>query len=168
MKLNLPLFLMIMLITFSTNAQAQYKLTKDSILTINDLEYGYTITNIQSKADYERYEIRFFVRNAGCSKYISKNANTLFNGKEANSVADFSCINATGKRLTNKGKSLSASAWYLTINESMSKELAGKTIQVGYIFRKGENITGTEVILTPKGELPIVQVNAIQLREIMN
>lgn len=168
MKLINSLFLLVIFSSLSTNINAQYKLVKDSLLAINDLQYGYTITNAQSKDDYERYEIRFFVTNTGCVKYIQKRNNISFSGKDENAVAEFNCINATGKRLTSKGKSLNASPWYLTVNESMSKELAGKRIQLGYIFRNGESIAGNEVILTPKGELPIIQISPVQFREMMN
>lgn len=154
-----------MLISFSPELNAQYKLTKDSLLSINDLQFGYSITNIQSKDDYERYEIRFFINNTGCTRYILKRNNDLFSGRNENALAEFNCINATGKRLTSKSKSLTAKNWNILITEGMSKELAGKSIQAGYIFRNGESISATEVMLTPKGEFPIIQVSPIQLRE---
>jgi hypothetical protein len=156
------------MMTFSKGTIAQIKLVRDSATYINDMGYGYTINNIQSKDDYERYEIRFFVTNTGCAKYIPARANLSFNMKAPNIIADFSCINATGKRLTNKGKSIGARDWNFSVNETMSKELAGKTIQLGYVIAKGETIGGTEIILTPKGELPIIQVSPIPIREINN
>lgn len=159
---------MIIVIVSSIKVNAQNKLVKDSAIIINDMEYGYTITNIQTKDDYERYEVRFFVHNTGCSKYISNRANFSFNSRAANIIADFNCLNATGKRLTNKGKTLTARDWNYTINESISKELAGKSVQLGYILGKGETVSGTEIILTPKGEFPIVQVSPVQIREINN
>lgn len=156
------------IIVFPIGANAQYKLIQDSVIAINDLEYGYTITNKQTKEDYERYEIRFFINNTGCTKYISNRTNLSFNSRAANIIADFSCINATGKRLTNKSKTLTARNWNYTINESISKELAGRTVLIGYVIGKGETISGTEVILTPKGEFPVIQVSPIQIREINN
>ena len=153
---------------FSIGANAQYKLVRDSAIFINDMQFGYTINNVQSKEDYERYEVRFFVINSGCTKYIPLRTIISFSSRSANTIAEFSCINATGKRLTNKGKSLSARDWNFSINEATSKELSGKTIQLGYVIAKGETIGGTEIILTPKGEFPIVQVSPIQIREINN
>ncbi len=153
---------------FSSEANAQMKLVIDSAIFINDMSYGYTINNIQSKDDYERYEIRFFVTNTGCAKYIPSRTNLSFSMKAPNIIAEFACINATGKRLTNKGKSIGARDWNFSVNEVMSKELAGKTIQLGYVIAKGETVGGTEIILTPKGELPIVQVSPIPIREINN
>ncbi len=168
MKLIKYLLVLIIVIIFSNGTNAQFKLVKDSVTFINDMEYGYTITNIQSKEDYERYEVRFFITNIGCTKYISKRTNISFNSRAANIIADFSCINATGKRLTNKGKTLTARDWNYTINESISKELLGKSLQLGYIIGKGETVSGTEIILTPKGEFPIVQVSPVPFREINN
>ncbi len=159
---------LILMMSFSFGANAQFKLVKDSATFINDIEFGYTITNIQTKEDYERYEVKFFVTNTGCTKYIAARPNNLFSSRAANTVAEFSCINATGKRLTNKGKSLSARDWNYNITENVSKELSGKTIQLGFVFAKGETISGTEIILTPKGEFPIVQVSPVPIREINN
>ena len=159
------LFILVMLSALTIDLNAQYTLTKDTLLTINGTQYGYRINNVQSKDDYERYEIRFFINNNGCTKYITKRVNNSFSGVEENVLAEFSCINASGKRLTTKSKSLRAIIWNLTITEGMSKELAGKIIPVGYIFRSGERISGTEVFLTAKGELPIIQVNPMQIRE---
>ena len=47
------------MMSFSFGANAQFKLVKDSATFINDIEFGYTITNIQTKEDYERYEVKF-------------------------------------------------------------------------------------------------------------
>jgi len=159
---------LIFMMLFSIGANAQYKLVKDSAITINELQYGYTITNIQTKDDYERYEIRFFITNTGCAKYIPIRSIISFNSRAANVIGEFSCINATGKRLTNKGKSLTARDWNFSINDAISKELSGKTIQLGYVVARGETVAGSEIILTPKGELPIVQVSPVQIREINN
>jgi hypothetical protein len=154
-----------MLSAFTTKLNAQHTLIKDSLLVINGAQYGYSINNVQSKDDYERYEIRFFINNTGCTRYITKRVNNSFSGGEENVLAEFNCINASGKRLTTKSKYLRAIIWNSTITEGMSKELVGKTIPVGYIFRSGERISGTEVFLTAKGELPIIQVNPMQIRE---
>lgn len=159
------LFILVMLSAFTTKLNAQHTLIKDSLLVINGAQYGYSINNVQSKDDYERYEIRFFINNNGCTKYINKRVNNSFSGGEENVLAEFSCINASGKRLTTKSKYLTGSSWNIRVTQSMSKELAGRTIQLGYIFRNGESISGNEIILTPKGELPIIQVKPIQLRE---
>jgi hypothetical protein len=156
----------ILLLFFTLVVKAQNKLVKDSAITINDMQYGYTITNIQSKEDYERYEVRFFVINTGCAKYISNRNNISFNSRPVNIIADFSCLNATGKRLTNKGKTLMARDWNFIMNESISKDLAGKSVQLGYVIARGETVSGTEIILTPKGEFPLVQVTPVQIREI--
>jgi hypothetical protein len=156
-----------MLSAFTTKLNAQHTLIKDSLLVINGTQYGYSINNVQSKDDYERYEIRFFIKNTGCTKYtLTRNSNVMgFGNSGENAVATFNCINATGKRLTNKNTSLNANVWYLTITKNMSKELAGKVIQVGYIFRSGETITGSEILITPKGEFPNIEVSPTMNRE---
>lgn len=166
---------MIAFALLSIGANAQYKLVKDSLFVFNGLEFRYSITNKESKEDYERYEIRFFVRNLGSTQYIPRNTNSLLNVNSTLSsinnaeIAKFSCINATGKRLTNKSKTLYANRqWEYRVTQNISKELAGKILQLGNIFLRGEIIYGTEIILTPKGELPIIEVSPIQISEIMN
>src|SRR5258705_2666460 len=76
----------------------------------NGLEYGYYITNEQSKEvkgeDYERYEINLTVtNNSGCLKLIPLKSNWSGSTGSTNSqddvmIAEFNCTNATGKRLT--------------------------------------------------------------------
>lgn len=159
-------FIFIML--FSIGVNAQYKLVKDSMITINEMQYGYTITNIQTKDDYERYEVRFFITNTGCAKYIPLGNIISFNSRAANVIGEFNCLNATGKRLTSKGKSLTARDWNFNVNDAISKELSGKTIRLGYVVARGETVASSEIILTPKGEFPVVQVSPVQIREINN
>jgi hypothetical protein len=156
------IFSAIILSAFTSNAQ--FELAPDSVKTINELEYGYTITNIQTKEDYERYELKFFVTNTGCTKYIFLKT-TNFGFKAQNVLCEFNVINATGKRLTGKGRIISMPEWNYTITEAI-KEYAGKTIRIGYTFPKGSTVSGTEIILTPKGEKPIVKMTATNIPEI--
>lgn len=90
-----------------------------------------------------------------------------FSEKPQNIIGEFSCTNATGKRLTNKGKTLVMPNWNYTLqNDIEGKGLIGRTIPIGYYFRKDQTISGTEIILTPKGEKPQVKIFAIAIPEL--
>ncbi len=146
---------------FSFNLNAQTLLTEGQVEVINNVEYGYVITNTQSKDDYERYEVKFYVNNRGCTRYLPMKQTVSFSEKNQNILAEFNVTNATGKRFTNKSRTLYLSDWNYTIqNDIDGKGLIGKKIQIGYYFRKDDAIGGTEVILTPKGEKPQVKVFA--------
>lgn len=153
-------------ILFSGNTNAQTILTEGNPEIVNDIEFGYVITNIQSKEDYERYEIKFYSTNNGCSKFIPRKQSISFSLKPQNVLGEFSCLNATGKRFTNKGRILTLPDWNYTIqNDIDGKGVAGKQIHLGYLLRKGQTVSGTEIILTPKGEKPQVKLFAPNLEE---
>lgn len=145
----------------SFNTKAQTSLTEGQLEVINNVEYGYVITNVQSKEDYERYEVKFFVNNRGCTRYLPMKQTVSFSEKAQNILADFTCTNATGKRFTSKSRTLYLTDWNYTIqNDIDGKGLIGKKIQIGYYFRKDDAIGATEIILTPKGEKPQIRVFA--------
>lgn len=154
-------------ILFSYHTNAQTILTEGSPEIVNNIEFGYVITNIQSKEDYERYEIKFYATNNGCSKFIPLKQSISFSDKPQNILGEFNCLNATGKRFTNKGRTLTLPDWNYTIqNDIDGKGVIGKQIRLGYLLRKGQNISVTEIILTPKGEKPQVKLFAPNLAEL--
>ncbi len=151
---------------FSYHTNAQTILTEGSHEIINNIEYGYVITNIQSKEDHERYEIKFYATNNSCTKYVPLRKSISFSEKQQNIIGEFSCTNATGKRFTTKGKILTMPDWNYTIqNDIDGKGLIGRTIPIGYYFRKDQTISATEIILTPKGEKPEVKIFAAIIPE---
>jgi hypothetical protein len=163
-------FLLVAVVFLSSNStHAQIDLVADSIKMYNGMEYGYTITNAQTKEDYERYEIKFFVTNNSCTKYVFQRPNN-FGQKAANVLCDFTVLNATGKRLTSKSKTIYMSNWNYTVTDNIKefagKDLVGKTVQIGYTFRKGDTMWGSEIILTPKGEKPKVKMIAVNIPDL--
>jgi len=161
MRTSQIIVLSLAFILCSFNTKAQTTLTEGQLEVINNVEYGYVITNVQSKEDYERYEVKFFVNNRGCTRYLPMKQTVSFSEKAQNILAEFTCTNATGKRFTSKSRTLYLSDWNYTIqNDIDGKGLIGKKIQIGYYFRKDDAIGATEVILTPKGEKPQVRVFA--------
>ncbi len=159
--------LVVAFILFANQTNAQTILTEGNPEIINNIEFGYVITNIQSKEDYERYEVKFYATNNGCSKFIPLKQSVSFSEKPQNVLGEFSCMNATGKRFTNKGRTLTLPDWNYTIqNDIDGRGVIGKQIRLGYLLRKGQSISATEIILTPKGEKPQVKIFAPNLAEL--
>ncbi|TAF55001.1 MAG: hypothetical protein EAZ62_03010 [Sphingobacteriia bacterium] len=150
---------------FTTTVNAQTQLEADSMYVKDGLAFGYSIVNVQTKEDYERYEVQFFVRNLACTKFMLLRTQGMFD-RDPSILAEFRCLNATGKRFTNKGKTLNMPSWNYTLTDAISKELSGKSIQLGFIIRKDQTISGSEILLTPKGEKPSIKVFPVVLSEI--
>ena len=145
----------------------------------NGLEYGFYITNEQSKEvkgeDYERYEINFTVtNNSGCLKLIP--VKTGWNGSTGSTssqedvmIAEFNCTNATGKRLTSKKGAVSAKPWYSNVripDESAKDKYRIMSAQVGYALRTGQTATNRIIVIVPKGERPKINCRIIYLPEL--
>jgi hypothetical protein len=145
----------------------------------NGLEYGYYITNESSKEvkgeDYERYEINLTVtNNSGCLKLIPFKAG--WNGSTGSTsneddvmIAEFNCMNATGKRLTSKKGTVNAKAWYSNVripDESTKDKYKTISAQVGYAVRNGQTVTNRIIVIVPKGERPKMNCRIIYLPEV--
>lgn len=143
----------------------------------NGLEYGYYISNEASKEvkgeDYERYEVNLYVTNKNsCIKLIPfKPGNLTGTSTTADEiqVAEFNCINATGKRLTSKKGSVNARPWYTNArvpDESAKNKYKTINAQVGYAIRSGETLTNRIIVIVPKGERPKLNCRIIYLPDL--
>ena len=145
----------------------------------NGLEYGYYITNEQSKEakgeDYERYEINLTVtNNSGCLKLIP--LKTGWSGSTGSTssqddvmIAEFNCTNATGKRLTSKKGTVSAKPWYSNVripDESAKDKYRTINAQAGYAVRTGQTTANRIIVIVPKGERPKLNCRIIYLPEL--
>src|SRR5258705_6607398 len=110
--------------TMFLNAQQVVDLEEGKSYSYNGLEYSYYISNERSKEvkgeDYERYEINLTVTNkSGCLKLIplrtSGSGSTGSANRDDVMIAEFNCLNATGKRLTAKKGTISAKPWYTNV-----------------------------------------------------
>jgi len=142
----------------------------------NGLEYGYYITNEQSKEvkgeDYERYEVNLTVtNNSSCLKLIPLKSNWTGNTGSQDDImmAEFNCTNATGKRLTSKKGTVSARPWYSNVripDESVKDKFRMVNAQVGYALRAGQTATNRIIVIVPKGERPKINCRIIYLPEL--
>lgn len=150
------------------HAQQIVELEENTPFSNNGLEYGYFITNEKSKGvkgeDYERYEINLYVTNkSGCIKLIPFPSGTDQNEEEI-TVAEFSCRNATGKRLTSKNGKVNAKPWFtqVKVTDESSKSKFVKA-QVGFAIQNGQTLTNKIIVIVPKGERPKMTCRAVYI-----
>lgn len=131
----------------------------------NGLEYGFYISNESSKEvkgeAYQRYELNLYVTNkSGCLKLIpfrsGRNANNG-SGADEMQIAEFNCINATGKRLTAKKGVVTAKPWYTNVkipDEQAKDKYRMVNAEVGYAIRNGQTVTTKIIVIVPNNEKP--------------
>ncbi|MFI5185202.1 MAG: hypothetical protein ACHQF0_00600 [Chitinophagales bacterium] len=144
-------------------------LEENSSYKSNGLEYGYYITNEQSKEvkgeDFDRYEVNLFVtNNSGCIKIIPFKTGITPSSDEDVTIAEFTCQNATGKRLTAKGGKIQAKPWYTQVKISDEKESNKYKLinaQVGYAVGNGQTLTTKIIVIVPKGERPKINCRTV-------
>ncbi|HEX6193224.1 MAG TPA: hypothetical protein VFZ42_12705 [Chitinophagaceae bacterium] len=165
-----------LLITIAANAQQIIDLDENVPYEYNGLEYGYYISNETSKEvkgeDYERYEINIYVTNkSGCIKMmpIRNTTSSSSTSKDEVMIAEFNCVNATGKRLTAKKGNVAAKPWYVLAripDETVKEKFRNINAQVGYAIRDGQTLTTRLIVIVPKGEKPKVNCRIIYLPDI--
>ena len=162
----------VLLTTLGSFAQTAYDLEEDRPATMNGVEYGFNIRNERKKEvkdeEYNRFEITIYVVNkSGCSRLMFPKQ-TVFGLENQNLLAEFNCLNATGKRLTSKGGSLNAKPFFVpytsTIKGSDGKDVKNTvSVQAGHILRNGESVTSDFIVIVPKDERPRMKVRVREL-----
>jgi hypothetical protein len=143
----------------------------------NGLDYGFYISNASSKEvkgeDYQRYELNLYVTNkSGCLKLIpfrsGLNANNS-SGSDGMQVAEFNCINATGKRLTAKKGVVNAKPWYTNVkipDEQAKDTYRMVNAQAGYAIQNGQTVTTKIIVIVPDNEKPKLNCRMIYFPEL--
>ncbi|MCZ2460122.1 MAG: hypothetical protein LC128_10940 [Chitinophagales bacterium] len=140
----------------------------------NGMEYGYYISNSSGKevkgVEYERYELNFYVANkSGCLKLIPLNNRDSTSDRSSGiQIAEFNCLNATGKRLTSKKGTVNAQPWYIYVRvpEGQGKNKYHMVnAQAGYAIRNGQTVTSKIIVIVPKDEKPRVNCRLIYFPE---
>ncbi len=145
----------------------------------NGLQYGYYITNETSKEvkgeNYDRYEVNLYVTNKNnCIKmiplsYNSPGSSGSGSGTAEVQLAEFSCTNATGKRLTAKKGSVAAKPWYTNVripDETTKEKYKTVYAQVGYAIRSGQTFSTRIIVIVPKGEKPKLNCRLIYIPDV--
>jgi hypothetical protein len=162
----------ILFISYSSLSQQIVDLEENAPYAYNGFEYGFYISNERSKEvkgdDYERYEVNLYITNkSGCMKVIPFR-NSSSKPEEEIVVGEFSCKNATGKRLTAKSGKINAKAWYSQVklyDETQSSKYRFVNAMVGYAIRNGETLTTRIIVIVPKGEKPKMSCRTVYLPE---
>jgi hypothetical protein len=176
---KMPALVSFLFICAALHSQQVVTLEEGKSYNYNGLEYGYYISNERSREvkgeDYERYEINITVtNNSGCLKLIPLKTNWSGNTGNTSSqddvmIAEFNCLNATGKRLTAKKGTVSAKPWYSNVripDESVKDKYRTVSAQVGYALRNGQTITSRIIVIVPKDERPRMNCRVVYLPEV--
>jgi len=147
---------------FAAKAQQVSDLTEGQPYENNGLEYSFYITNEKNKEikgeDFDRYEVEISVMNkSGCLKLIPLRSGAANNSNNEIQIAEFNCVNATGKRLTSKKGTVSAKPWYTNVripDETVKEKYRMVYAQAGYAIRDGQTISNKLIVIVPKGERP--------------
>ena len=141
-------------------------MTEKSPANVNGVEYGYIVKNEQtksaSKEEFSRFEITLYATNkSGCTKLYADRPQDA-SGVNINTLVTFTCTNANGKRLTAKNGKLNVKDF------NVRARVNGVDVQVkaGYIFRNGETIRNSIIVLVPLNEKPVFQAMVEYLPEL--
>lgn len=150
MCIKLIILLLIFFFSTTQNFAQMLELEEKKPVLSDGIEYGYLIINEQVKAvkedEYSRYEITIYATNkSGCTKLYADREN--ISGESQNTLANFSCNNATGKRLTSKSGKVTVKNFYIPIR-TQEKDSEGKkytrttNTKAGYIFKNRRHYSG--------------------------
>jgi hypothetical protein len=161
-------------LSLGTRAQQSVDLTDGEPETLNGIEYGFNIRNERTKEvkdeNYSRYEVTVYITNrSGCTRLMFPKQ-TVFGPEDQNLLAQFDCLNATGKRMTSKSSTLRARSFtipYTTQVKNAEGKLVSNTVQVpaGHALRNGETVQENFIVIVPMGEKPRVKVRVRELVE---
>ena len=159
-----------LLLCFSVAFGQMSNLDENKPVVLNDIEYGYTIRNEQSKTakgeEYGRFEITLYATNkSGCTKLYANRA-SFVSDDNPNLIATYNCNNANGKRLTAKSGTVKARDFYVNAKLTEGGKEVSQSVKAGYIFRNGETIKTNVIVLVPKGERPVVNCTLNNLPEL--
>ncbi|MBS1621408.1 MAG: hypothetical protein JST10_15070 [Bacteroidetes bacterium] len=147
----------------SSFSQQVVNLEEDVPYRHNGLEYGYYVSNESIREvkgeEYHRYELMLYVSNkSGCLKLIpfrtEGNAKNKTSSDELK-IAEFICLNATGKRLTARKGNVSANPWYTPVkipDEQAKDKYRIVNAEAGFAIINGQTITSRIIVIVPKGE----------------
>ena len=169
-KLFLSLFLMPLL----ASAQMAYDIEEGHPTEVNGIEYGFEIRNERKKdvkdETFNRFEITVYATNkSGCTKLMFPRQ-TVFGTEYQEIIAQYDCLNATGKRLTSKSGTVKAKEFSVpyttTIRNSEGKDVSNTVrVRAGNVFRNGESITENFIVIIPDGERPRMKVRVKEIIE---
>jgi hypothetical protein len=142
-------------------AQPFFPVTDSAPAVVNGLQAGYIITGasekeVGKKGNFSRYKIKFYITNT------TNQAVMLTWGAPAQQTGPmlvrFTCLNATGARLTSKECALSASPYNTEVWEE-GKDPHGNAIRIKKIVNHGYGIGPGQTISTTNNIIMIVPLD---------
>jgi hypothetical protein len=156
-------------------SQNSYDVEEGKPFVMNGIEYGYEIRNESKKGikkeEYNKFEVRAFVTNkSGCTKIMFPRQTLLLGLDYQDVMAEFDCINATGKRLTSKSAKVKAreftAPYSYTTRDANGKDFKNNVyVKVGNMLKNGETIYNNFTVILQDGERPNIRVRIIETNE---
>ncbi|GAB3800990.1 hypothetical protein GCM10028819_27370 [Spirosoma humi] len=142
---------------------------------LNGIDYGFEIRNERridiSGESFMRYELTIYATNkSNCTK-IMLPKQALLGQDDQNELANFDCLNATGKRLTSKNGKVMARPFVVPyrqrVKNAEGKEIVTTTnIQAGHMLRNGETVNNSFIVIVPNGERPVMKVRILEIPDL--
>jgi hypothetical protein len=168
-------FLLLLILPFFCFSQASYDVSEGKPFVLNGIEYGFDIRNERKKElkkeEFSRFEITAYIKNnSGCTKLMFPRQTLLLGLDYQDVMAEFDCLNATGKRLTAKSAKVRArdftAPYSYTTKSADGKDFKNNVmVKVGNMLRNGETITNNFTVILPEGERPNIKVRIIETVE---
>lgn len=155
--------------------QQAYDVEPGKPAQLNGIDYGFEIRNERhidiSGESFMRYELTIYATNKSSCTKIMFPKQALLGQDDQNELANFDCLNATGKRLTSKNGKVMARPFVVPYRQRVKtaegKEVVTTTnIQAGHMLRTGETVNNSFIVIVPNGEKPLMKVRIIEIPDI--
>jgi hypothetical protein len=144
-------------------------ITDSAPALVNGLQAGYIITGesekeVGKKGNFSRFKVRFYITNTTGETRVLRDRELAHPNQSGALLVRFTCLNATGARLTSTECSLSAAPfngeqWVDGKDPRGNNVRIKKVIDLGYGIRPGESISTNTVMIVPLDQRP--QITAI-------
>jgi len=137
-------------------SQAFHPLQEGEDLSVEGFTLRYDITNARSTAyrgaNYERYEIQVSLTktDAPFFRIFDKSGDGQI--LEQDKLAEFTCLNAVGIRLTSLNTTIPVPILYTKVIQLDQEPI--EQLPVGYGMQVGESLTSRIIVIVPEGEAP--------------
>jgi len=137
-------------------SQAFHSLREGENLTVDGFSLRYDITNARSTAyrgaNYERYEIQVSLTKTDAPFFRIFDKSGDAQTPEPEKLAEFTCLNAVGIRLTALNTTLPMPLLYTKVIQLEQEPI--ERLPVGVGMQIGESLTNRIIVIVPEGETP--------------
>jgi len=155
--------------------QQAYDVEPGKPTQLNGIDYGFEIRNERrvdiSGESFMRYELTIYATNKSSCTKIMLPKQALLGQDDQNELANFDCLNATGKRLTSKNGKVMARPFVVPyrqrVKNAEGKEIVTTTnLQAGHMLRNGETVNNSFIVIVPSGEKPVMKVRIVEIPDL--